>query len=318
MSAEKILDEYTSLVEAELEKFFARKKVLARDYDARIEQLYEDLRNYVLRKGKRLMSASVLLTYEGYTGEIDEKALTACVAIELYRHGILVHDDLVDEDVERRGGKTFQRVYDEKIALFAGNILNALAFEALYDLDPQALSSLVRDYLYVNESQVLDYLFEKDVPLLSEWESMASKRAPSVFRATLLTGAILAKAPGGEIKLLEEAATHIGFAFDIQDDLIGLYNQENNDVDREKKPLHIVYAYQLMGDGFDTIFKSRDVGAIKAAVRDSGALEATKRASREHAIKAISLIERTSMNDKTKKFYSDFINFIIESLDWYK
>jgi len=317
MDFNTLLDAYQERIDAAIGAYFEARLKAARDYHPLIEKVYSQLRAYLMRKGKRLMSVSTLLTYEGYTGKVDGKALKACVAIELYRHGILVHDDMVDADETRRGEPAMHKIFDENIALFAGNILNSLAFEVISELEPRAAQSLLQDYQYVNESQILDYDFEGRVPSVKEWGVMASKRAASVFRATMLTGAILAGADKAEQEKLEKAAVHIGTAFDIQDDIIGLYEQTNNDVDRKKKPLHIAYAYELDG-GFAQAYAKGDVKDIRKKVRQCGALEAAKKDSKQHAKEAINYIDSTKMSQKAKGFYLSFINYIVESLDWYK
>lgn len=82
---------------------------------------------------------------------------------------------------------------------------------------------IVDGFKEVNESQILDLLFEyKDVDV-GEWYTMASKRAASLFKTTTLTGAILANAPPEDIGLLKEVGMHIGYAFNIQDDIIDLF-----------------------------------------------------------------------------------------------
>jgi geranylgeranyl diphosphate synthase type II len=78
----------------------------------------------------------------------------------------------------------------------------------------------------VNESQVLDLLFEYKTPDVNEWYVMASKRAASLFKASLLVGAVLADASEKDLRLLGEAAEHIGYCFDIQDDIIDTFASE--------------------------------------------------------------------------------------------
>ena len=104
MSWEKTLDTFGAVIEENLTLFFAEAVEEAGDYHTFIAKVYSDLEEFVLRKGKRLASCSTLLAYKGYTGRVDEKILNVCVGIELYRHSILVHDDLVDRDNLRRGG----------------------------------------------------------------------------------------------------------------------------------------------------------------------------------------------------------------------
>ena len=98
--------------------------------------------------------------------------------MELYRHSILIHDDIVDAEEQRRGGdtlhKTLGKGFDERFgvgsALFAGNILYARALESVLEsgFDQKMLLDVLRllatEYKAVNESQILDMLFEYKEP----------------------------------------------------------------------------------------------------------------------------------------------------------
>ena len=111
MNWKKTLDKYSAVIEEHLRRFLNQKVKEAGDYHPFIEKVYSDIEEYILRKGKRLASCSTLLTYKGYTGKVNEKILQVCIGIELYRHAILVHDDLVDLDTQRRGGSTLHKKF---------------------------------------------------------------------------------------------------------------------------------------------------------------------------------------------------------------
>jgi geranylgeranyl pyrophosphate synthase len=144
------------------------------------------------------------------------------------------------------------------------------------------------------------------------------------------TGAVLAGAPEDDRRLLEEAARHIGYAFDIQDDIIDTFASKDQygrdpcgDIIKRKKPLHIIIAMErdrhlasIMETGTsptDAVIKE-----IQEIVRSSGALDAAKSISREHAQEAEKLITRTGMNREAKDFFVSFIRYVDESLDWYQ
>ncbi|MFB0502120.1 MAG: polyprenyl synthetase family protein, partial [Candidatus Bathyarchaeia archaeon] len=110
---EETLDRYGALIEEKMRNFFIEARNAAKIYHHYVEKVYSSMEEFVLRKGKRLASCSTLLTYRGYTGDINDQILKVCVGIELYRHSILIHDDLVDKDEFRRGGKTFHRMFSE-------------------------------------------------------------------------------------------------------------------------------------------------------------------------------------------------------------
>jgi geranylgeranyl diphosphate synthase type I len=319
----------------------------AGSYHPFIGEATERMSEFILRKGKRVASCSTLLTYQGYADQVDEAILNVCLAIEFYRHSILIHDDLVDMDDLRRGGKAFHKLfsdeYDERfgegIAVFYGNILFSKALITLLNTEFEknrllkAAELLSTGYREVNESQVLDLLFEFTEPTLKEWEVMASKRAASLFNVNMLTGAILGGAAEKELRLIAEGAKHIGFSFDIQDDIIGTFASEEQygrptggDIVLGKKPLHVVYALQLTQhrerDELRNLLRCKRLSAeemerAKEIVRSCGALEKAKQMSKEHAEKAVEALDKTSMNNYSKDFFSYLINFVSESLDWY-
>jgi len=266
----------------------------------------------------------------------------------LYRHCILIHDDLVDKDALRRGGKTFHKLfvenYDDRLgcgtAVFVGDLMYAMALQSMLGsgFSEEKLSSvtllLLEGYHSVNESQILDLLFEYKVPDVNEWCVMASKRAASLFKTTILAGAILGNAPKRDLQILGEAGTRMGYSFDIQDDIIDTFaspeqygRPPGGDIALGKKPLHIIYTLKLANREEIAKLKSltsmrrispRDLELIRGIVRESGALEAAKEKSKEHAEKARALIAQTSLSDETRRFFSSLITYIQESLDWYK
>jgi geranylgeranyl pyrophosphate synthase len=339
------------VIEERLRKVLDEATKEAGDYHPFIGKVYADIEEFVLRKGKRLASCSTLLTYKGYAGEVDERILKVCVGVELYRHAILVHDDLVDLDDSRRGGSTLHKKfmnsyspYDNRfgdgVAVFAGNIVYALAVRALMEsgFPEETINMVLRltseGYRDVNESQILDLLFEQKDVSVDEWTVMASKRAATLFIVTLLTGAILAGAPEADLQLLSEAAENMGYSFDIQDDIIDSFAKKEEygrstclDISKNKKPLHIIYALNsedpkkaealkcLLGKQFLS-YGEKDLA--RQLLRESGGLDAAKQASKKHAQQARDFITQTSLTDDVKEFFSSFIQYIEDSLDWYK
>lgn len=348
MSWEETLDHYGMLIEERLKQYLAEKSNSAKVYHPFIAEVYSNLEEYILRKGKRLASCSTLLTYKGYTNEIDDRILKVCVGIELYRHCILVHDDLIDRDELRRGGKTLNRLFadhrdarfGEGMAVFIGDMVYALAIQSILSSGfaeeklNRAVLLLSKGYQRVNESQILDLLFEYKDPDVDEWYVMASKRAASLFEVTILIGALLGNAPKRDLQILEKAATHMGYSFDIQDDFIDMFasmeqygRSPGGDMALGKKPLHVIYTLSLVDQKKLAFLKNLigkgsvsqgDLELIRGMVMESGGLGAAKEKSREHAEKAKAFILQTSLSDEIKEFYISLITYIEESLDWYK
>lgn len=277
------------------------------------------------------------MIYKGYKGQLDESIVGSCSGIEFFRHSILVHDDIADSDDMRRGGPTHHKALgeaQEKIgldtAMFAGNALYAMALDAIIasQLPHQDKEKTLK--IKINESQILDTFFEAEYPGVDDWRVMASRRASSFFKTAMLTGAILAGVPLAEQKLLEEAAKHIGYAFDIQDDIIDTFASSDQygrepcgDVYKGKKPLHIILA--LSKDSrlrpfmkLGRVLTHQEIEMVREILRSSGALEEAKSISRMHARVAEELISRTGMSLECKEFFTTFLRYIVDNLEGYR
>ncbi len=351
MNWEKTLDSYCAIIEERLRKFLDNVTKEAGDYHPFIANIYSDLEEFVLRKGKRLASCSTLLTYIGYTGRVDKKILDVCVGIELYRHAILVHDDLVDMDKLRRGGNAlhqkFMKSYQpytprfgEGTAVFAGNIAYSLALKSIMasgfpkEKVHRVLLLLSEGYREVNESQILDLFFEFKNVDANEWKVMASKRAASLFKVTMLAGTILGGAPEKDYSILCEAAEKMGYSFDIQDDIIDSFAPKDRygrppcvDIATGKKPLHVIYALNSSdrekSEALRCLLGKKnlnwgEIELVRNVLRESGGLDAAKKILKKHSEEARELLTQTSLSYDVKEFFKSFIEYIEKSLDWYK
>jgi geranylgeranyl pyrophosphate synthase len=340
----ELLDSFGGIIENDLTKQLDELRKQASDYHPFLGNVYQAAEEFVLRGGRRLSSCTTLMVYKGYANQFNDGIIKASSGVELFRHSILVHDDIADIELQRRGGKTMHRIFEEGYdehfgagtALFVGNILYALAIKSVLEsgFDHGKLIDAVNlfssGFKDVNESQILDMLFEYKEPDADEWRTMASKRAASLFRTSMLTGSILAQAPERDCKILEEAAMHIGYAFDIQDDIIDTFASQEQygrepcgDITKRKKPLHLILALKkdrrlalIMEKG--GALSKEDILSIQDLIRGCEALDEAKYISRDHARMAIDMISETNMNNEAKDFFASFIGYVAESLEWYK
>jgi geranylgeranyl pyrophosphate synthase len=345
MDFDEALEEQGMTVDTEVRRILTKELEGGHRYHPLIGALYDVLNEFCMRGGKRLAAGTTLATYEGYSGRLDDSIVRVAAGVELYRHAILVHDDLVDRDDMRRGGETVHRMlelsmdprFGEGAAVFTGDILFSISLRAMmgsgFDADDmiRVVDLMTREYQEVNESQVLDLAFEFKRPDWGEWEIMASRRAASLFRATMLVGAILGGAPAEDIELLRRAGEHIGFAFDIQDDIIVTFATKEQDgrdpcgdIRGGKKPLHIVLTiekdpeFESLLTRISTDEMELDIDHIRERVRKCGALEEAKAISRAHSEDAREAIGCTSMSDGAKEFFISLIKYIEDSLEWYR
>jgi len=224
-------------------------------------ELYEASLHLIKSGGKRVRSA--LLFAAGSAYKEDGDLLTPFAAsVELIHTFTLIHDDIMDRDDFRRGVRTVHSVWGEPMAITAGDLLFAKAFEIVTDsevrrrTDPQrlawAVNELARATATVAEGQALDLSFERrDWVTLEEYFEMVYKKTGALLESSAKIGAIVSGAPEKDVELLGDFAKKIGVAFQIRDDYLGIYGKEEvtgkpvfNDVKRGKKTFFVSLAYK--------------------------------------------------------------------------
>ena len=190
--------------------------------------------NYsILAGGKRLRPMLMSETYRLFGGrsEVIEPFMAAIEMIHTYS---LVHDDLpaMDNDEYRRGKKTTHAVFGEAMGILAGDALLNYAFETAtiaFDMEPenpnigkalQVLSRKAGIYGMVG-GQVVDILSENDGNITREkLDFIYRLKTGALIESSMLIGAILAGATVKEQNAVLNAATEVGLAFQIKDDIL--------------------------------------------------------------------------------------------------
>ncbi len=190
--------------------------------------------NYsILAGGKRLRPMLMLETYRMFGGksEVIEPFMAAMEMIHTYS---LIHDDLpaMDNDEYRRGRKTTHVVYGEAMGILAGDGLLNYAFET-------AILAIEKEPQNVNVGKALAVLAKKagiygmiggqTVDIETDRTRVVSReqidfiyrlKTSALIEASMMIGAILAGATKSEISDMEQIATKVGMAFQIQDDIL--------------------------------------------------------------------------------------------------
>jgi geranylgeranyl diphosphate synthase type I len=177
--------------------------------------------------GKALRPALALLSARA-TGASPERGVTAAVAVELVHNWSLLHDDIMDGDTERRHRPTAWTVFGVGSAILAGDGLLALAQELLLeDGTPQGpwaarcLSAAVQRLI---SGQGADLAFEKrDDVTLPECLEMAGDKTAALMACACSIGAVHLGAPPTVAMALAGFGAHVGLAFQLTDDLLGIW-----------------------------------------------------------------------------------------------
>ncbi|ABR54960.1 Polyprenyl synthetase [Methanococcus vannielii SB] len=225
------------------------------NYVEKDTNLYNASKHLLFAGGKRIRPYLSVLTYLLKRDDISE-VLAPAISVELIHNYTLIHDDIMDNDDERRGKPTVHIVYGEPTAILAGDLLYAKAFEALSNIGDskkalEVLKVLSKACVEVCEGQTDDMEFENEFPTLEEYLSMISKKTGALIVAPIEIGAIMAECSSEEREALYNYAKRIGMTFQIQDDVLDLIGDQKtigkpvgSDILEGKKTIIVIHAIE--------------------------------------------------------------------------
>lgn len=225
------MNEVQSSVEARLATFFAGERLALTALAGESEMLVSQIEALTLRGGKRLRPA---VLYAGYRSVRPDGRLVdvvdACAGLELLQSYLLIHDDWMDNDAERRGGPSVHVALAERtdphrgaaLAVLAGNLACAWSWRLFRDGSGPASESALRIVAQMHEEvlvgQQLDLLAVEDVSRMHQL-----KTGSYTLRGPMSLGAALGGADDTQQQALTAFATPLGEAFQIRDDLLGTF-----------------------------------------------------------------------------------------------
>jgi geranylgeranyl diphosphate synthase type II len=245
----KSLNELRDIFESYLE---------AEKFKGEPQELYAP-NNYILGLGgKRLRPILVLLACE-LLGQSAQKALAAALAIEYFHNYTLMHDDIMDKALLRRGQGTVHAVYGLNEAILSGDVMMIYAYRCLNSYSEPLNRTLIdvmnQTAIEVCEGQSMDLSFEKRADVSeAEYLEMIRLKTSVLLAASLKTGALIGGAKPDEASRIYEYGENLGLAFQMQDDLLDTYGGDQvgkkigGDIIQNKKTLLLIRALQVAED----------------------------------------------------------------------
>ncbi len=278
MNFDKTLQKYKEIIDSGLLTFFEGLLNESKDF---IQSSYYSLRDFVFKGGKRLRPVMTIMAFKSLCDLDEEKIYLPAVGLELFHNSSLIHDDIMDEDGERRGmlsmHKNFENLYLDdyaekkyeggifrktserfgvSIAILQGDILYALTescfTNSLFEKEQisRALDVIGRTYRVISEGQMLDILSEQKRDFTeNDYLEVIEKKTAHLFMAAIQVGAIFGCASAQQYDVFSKYAINIGLAFQLQDDLIdispGLKGHAlGSDIKRGKFTLLMIKAFE--------------------------------------------------------------------------
>jgi len=215
--------------------------------------LVEQVVHYLAEKrGKRLRPLLVFLTARLH-GELTPRTMSASLVVEMFHTATLVHDDVVDESALRRGARTVNDIWDNKISILIGDLLFSKTLASIVDLqDTYAVAILSAAAERITEGELLQIAFAGEPGLTeADYFDLISKKTAALFSASCQLGALTVGQDGKAVENMNAFGEHYGMAFQITDDLLDYLGDKQklgkptgNDLREGKITLPLIYALE--------------------------------------------------------------------------
>jgi geranylgeranyl pyrophosphate synthase len=202
--------------------------------------------------GKRLRTALTLLSGKLNSYRFD-KLLPLSVAFEMVHLATLLHDDIVDNALTRRGNPTVNALWGNNIAILLGDYYFAKTAGLIADINDNRIDHLFSDTVAtVCEGTIMEIMTagRVDLTIESYYEKIRHKTA-CLIAACCKGGAIISGASEEEIHLLHDYGMNLGIAFQIIDDILDYTEDQKtigkpagNDLRQGMVTLPLIYALQ--------------------------------------------------------------------------
>ncbi len=214
---------------------------------------FNDYIKYIFTpKGKRIRP---FLVYLGATmfGEINQRTHKSAVIIELLHNATLVHDDIVDEALVRRGQPSLNNAEGNKKAVLTGDYILAKALQLAVESNEYEIIKMMIPVICDMSEGELQQLKEAEL-LIDEknYYEIIFKKTASLIALCLKIGAITANADKNQVEIIGKIGEKIGYIFQIKDDILDFVGNEKtgkergNDIKENKITLPLICAWQNM------------------------------------------------------------------------
>jgi octaprenyl-diphosphate synthase len=253
--------------------------------------------------GKRMRPTITLLSYKCLGGEDSQRIVDVAAAFELIHSATLIHDDINDGGLARRGRETVYKKYGLHSAIVTGDFLFVKAFSLGGMFDKMVVQTTADACARLAEGEVLQNRFRHTNEMtVDTYIKVMERKTAEPIRAGAMIGAYLAKGPPEAVSELGAYGMNLGIAFQVIDDILDF----TGDTSRTGKPtgmdlkegyltLPSLLAMKGSEDARREILRivkeenpsAEEIRSCVSMVVDSGAVEKAKGMGEYYALEAL-------------------------------
>ena len=313
--------------------------------------LFNSIRDFVLRDGKRIRPVLFVIGYCGFARKAAASLYTCALSFEMLHDFTLIHDDIIDKSDMRRGKPAVHAILNtylhpykkvkfsgQDLALVIGDILYAIAIQAFLSIrenakrKEQALKKFIETAIYTGAGEFGELIYGiEDIEKITKqdiYRIYDFKTAYYSFAAPLITGATLAGAPHEQVEQLSQYGVYLGRAFQIKDDIAGMFGDEAaigksilTDLQEAKKTILVWYAYRHATERDRRIIKmiltrqrirTADLLTMRRIITASRALAFAEKEISSLLHKARRITEELSMKQRYKTVLNAYSSALLQ------
>ena len=232
------------VIAAELNMFESHFKEAVKSRIALLDRIMQYI---VKRKGKQMRPMFVLLSAK-LGGPVNESTFRAASLVELVHTATLVHDDVVDDSMERRGFFSVNALWKNKIAILVGDdLLSKGLLLSLSNKDHMVLEILTEAFKLMSEGELLQFEKSRKLNLNEDiYYDIIKGKTASLLASACAAGASTTFENPEDVDRMKLFGEKVGMAFQIKDDLFDYGSQDvgkptGNDIKEKKLTLPLIY-----------------------------------------------------------------------------
>ncbi|MBF0649045.1 polyprenyl synthetase family protein [Dysgonomonas sp. GY75] len=310
-------------VTEELKKFNTYYKDSVFCNNVRIQEIID----YIMKSdGKRIRPILLLLAAKA-CGEINNTTYNSAITVELLHTASLIHDDVVDESKIRRGMASLNAIYDNKMAVLAGDyFLSTALIKSVLTGNIEIISrvsDLGRDLAEGELNQlslVKELILDED-----EYFQVIRKKTASLMSVCMRIGAMSVDASSEEVERFTKLGEYLGVCFQLRDDIFDYFTDAigkptGNDIREGKVTLPLLYAIsyapedekkELLSVIFSYNYTDENIHKLISYAKEHGGIEYAYRKMEEYKNRAEEIIATVS-DTEVRKALEAAVEYIVE------
>lgn len=309
-------------IASELERFTSYFRESIFSNNTRIQ----DIIDYIMKSDGKHIRPILLLLAAKACGEITETTYHSAVTVELLHTASLIHDDVVDESKMRRGKSSVNAIYDNKMAVLAGDyFLSTALIKSVLTGDMDIISSISGLGRSLAEGELNQLSLAKEIILdEAEYFEVIKKKTASLLSVCMKIGA---KSVGGtpeQVNQFETLGEYLGICFQLRDDIFDYFSDNvgkptGNDIREGKVTLPLLYSLksdsseskQMMKIIQEANFSDEEIVSLTSFARKNGGIDYAYDKIEIYRQKAITIID-TLDDGEVKDALINAVEFVVE------